>query len=114
MLRNCIFIGVAPLKRLINLQGFVQAGRMVAEALKINECSPDAHNLQDVLQEIAGNYDAAKKSYDQAIKLHSSHPAAQQNMRRIYESFNFGSSQESLRLGSRPWRCFAHTTSQFA
>ena len=88
-------------KRLINLQGFDAAGRMVAEALKIDERSPDAHNLQGVLQEIAGDYDAAKKSYGRAIKLDASFPAAQQNMRRIYELFNFGSSQESLHLGSK-------------
>ena len=89
-------------KRLINLQSFELAGRMVAEALKIDERSPDAHNLQGVLHEIAGDYEAAKKSYGRAIKLYSGHPAAQQNMRRIYELFNFGSSQEALHLGSRP------------
>ncbi len=88
-------------KRLINLQNFEAAGRMVAEALKIDDQSPDAHNLQGVLQEIAGDYEAAKKSYGRAIKLNSSHPAAQQNMRRIYELFNFGSSQEALSLGAK-------------
>ena len=88
-------------KRLINLQDFALAGRMVAEALKIDERSPDAHNLQGVLHEIAGDYDAAKKSYGRAIKLRSDHPAAQQNMRRLYELFNFGSSQEALNLGAK-------------
>ena len=88
-------------KRLINLQGFAAAGRLVAEALRFDERSPDAHNLQGVLHEIAGDYDAAKKAYGRAIKLDAGHPAAQQNMRRIYELFNFGSSQEALHLGEK-------------
>ena len=88
-------------KRLINLQGFELAGRMVAEALRINERSPEAHNLQGVLHEIAGDYDAAKKSYGRAIKLNGSHPAAQQNMRRIFELFNFGRSEEPLHIGQK-------------
>ncbi len=88
-------------KRLINLQDFVLAGRMVAEALRIDERSPDAHNLQGVLHEIAGDYDSAKKSYGRAIKLDASHPAAQQNMRRIFELFNFGRSEEPLHYGEK-------------
>ena len=88
-------------KRLVNLQSFAMAERMVAEALRIDERSPEAHNLQGVLHEIAGDYDAARKAYGRAIKLDAKHPAAQQNMRRLYELFNFGSSQESIHLGGR-------------
>ena len=88
-------------KRLINLQSFELAGRMVTEALRFDELSPDAHNLQGILHEIGGNYDAAKKSYGRAIKLDASHPAAQQNMRRMYELFNFGRSDEPQHLGSK-------------
>ena len=86
-------------KRLINLQGFGMAGHMVEEALRIGDRSPEAHNLQGVLHEIAGDYDSAKKSYGRAIKLDANHPAAQQNMRRLYDLFHFGSSQEALHLG---------------
>ncbi len=89
-------------KRLVNMQDFELAKHMVAEALQIDDRSPDAHNLQGVLLEIAGDYDAAKKSYGRAIKLDADHPAAQQNMRRLYELFNFGASQEALHLGSKP------------
>ena len=89
-------------KRLVNLQGFDMAGRMVAEALRIDERSPDAHNLRGVLHVIGGDYDAAKKSYGRAIKLDASHPAAQQNMRRIFELFNFGRSEEPLHTGQKP------------
>ena len=88
-------------KRLINLQNFDMASRIVAEALGVDDRSADAHNLQGVLHEIAGNYDDARKSYGHAIALVSNHPAAQQNMRRLYELFNFGSSRESLHFGVR-------------
>ena len=88
-------------KRLINLQNFELAGRMVAEALRFDERSPDAHNLQGVLYEIGGNYDAAKKSYGRAIRLDARHPAAQQNMRRIFDLFNFGRSEEPQHLGEK-------------
>ena len=88
-------------KRLINLQSFVLAGRMVSEALRFYEQSPDVHNLQGILHEIAGDYDAARKAYGRAIKLDSRHPAAQQNMRRMYELFNFGCSEEPLHYGDK-------------
>ena len=88
-------------KRLINLQSFDLAKSMVVEALRIDDHSPDAHNLQGVLYEIAEDYTGARKSYGRAIRLNSAHLAAQQNMRRLYELFNFGSSQESIHLGEK-------------
>ena len=86
-------------KRLINLQNFALASRMVTEALRFYDDSPDVHNLQGILHEIDGNYDAARKAYGRAIKLDSRHPAAQQNMRRMFELFNFGRSEEPLHYG---------------
>ena len=88
-------------KRLINLQDFGLAKRMVAEALRVDERSVEAHNLQGILAEIAGDYDTAKKSYGRAIQINSNHEGAQQNMRRLYELFNFGSSQEAIHLGTK-------------
>ena len=89
-------------KRLINLQSFDLAKSMVAEALRIDDRSPDAHNLRGVLYEIAGDYDGARKSYGQAIRLNSTHPAAQQNMRRLFDLFNFGRSEETIHYGEKP------------
>lgn len=86
-------------KRLINLQRFDAAVEKVSAALKLDDQSPDAHNLRGILFEIAGDFDAAKRSYGHAIRLDSDHEGAQQNMRRLYELFNFGSSQETLHLG---------------
>ena len=86
-------------KRLINLQRFDAAAGEVAAALGLDDRSPEAHNLRGILYEIAEDYDAAKRSYGRAIRLDSCHEAAQQNMRRLYELFNFGGSQEAMHLG---------------
>jgi DNA-binding response OmpR family regulator len=88
-------------KRLLNLQDFDSAATCIAAALKIDDASPDVYNLQGVLAEIRGDYDAARRAYGHAIRLHSRHEPAQQNMRRLFELFNFGSSEEALHLGDK-------------
>jgi FixJ family two-component response regulator len=88
-------------KRLINLQDFASAALCITAALKIDDASPDVYNLQGVLAEIGGDYDAARRAYGKAIRLHSRHEPAQQNMRRLFELFNFGSSEEALHLGEK-------------
>jgi len=45
------------------------------------------------------DYDKAKKYYGQAIRLDKNYEPAQQNMRRLFEMFNFGSSDEPINLG---------------
>lgn len=86
-------------KRLVNLQSLDAANEQVTAALCLNDRSPEAHNLHGVLNEIGGNFEAARKAYGRAIRLDSNHEAAQQNMRRMYELCNFGSSAEPLHLG---------------
>jgi DNA-binding NtrC family response regulator len=86
-------------KRLINLREFKQAKEHIAKALEIRSDSPDIFNLGGVLFEMLEDYDRAKRYYGQAIRLDKHHEAAQQNMRRIYELFQFGSSKEPFNLG---------------
>ena len=88
-------------KRLINLQDFDAAATCLTAALKIDKASPEVHNLHGVLAEIRGNYDEARRAYGQAIKLDSRHEGAQQNMRRLFELFNFGRSEEALHYGDK-------------
>ena len=45
------------------------------------------------------DYKRAKRYYGQAIRLNKNYEPAQQNMRRIYELFQFGSSKEPFNLG---------------
>ena len=88
-------------KRLINLQDFDAAAMCLTAVLKIDNASPEVHNLQGVLAEIRGDYDEARKAYGRAIKLDSHHEASQQNMRRLFELFNFGSSKEPVHYGGK-------------
>jgi DNA-binding NtrC family response regulator len=90
---------VQTAKRLLNLRQFVEAREHIARALEIRSDSPEVFNLGGVLFEMLEDYDRAKRYYGQAIRLQRNYEPAQQNMRRIYELFQFGSSQEPFNLG---------------
>ena len=86
-------------KRLLNLRVFEKAWTHLARALELNSNSPEALNLAGVYFEMQEDYDRAKKLYGKAIKYGPFYEPAQQNMRRIFELFHFGSSEEPLALG---------------
>lgn len=85
-------------KRLLNLQDFAGAKMHLIRALEL-KANAEAFNLTGVLFEMQEDYDRAKKYYGHAIKLDKNFEPAQQNMRRIYELFQFGSSKEPFNLG---------------
>lgn len=89
-------------KRLLNLQHFNHARENLARAMALNPLSAEAFNLSGVLFEMLEDYDRAKRHYGQAIKLDKHYEPAQQNMRRIYELFQFGSSHEPFAMGDQP------------
>ena len=86
-------------KRCLNLRAFALARIHLVKALELNAKSAEAFNLAGVLAEILGDYEKAKKCYGQAIKLDKNYEPAQQNMRRLFEVDNFGSSNEPVNLG---------------
>jgi DNA-binding response OmpR family regulator len=86
-------------KRAINNRDFNTAREHLTEALKQNDYVIEVHNLLGVLSEMNEDYEAAKKCYGRAIAINSNYEPAQQNMRRIFELFNFGSSKEPFHLG---------------
>jgi len=88
-------------KRAINLRDFGAARRNLISALEINPDSPQALNLAGVMFEMREEYEQARKYYGRAIKLNKDFEPAQSNMRRIYELFHFGSSQEPFNLESK-------------
>ena len=90
---------VRAAKRLINLRQFNQAREQIAKALELRADSEEVFNLGGVLFEMLEDYDRAKRYYGQAIRLNKNYEPAQQNMRRIYELFQFGSSKEPFSLG---------------
>ena len=89
---------VLTAKRLLNLQDFAGAKQHLIRALELDG-NAEAFNLAGVLFEMQEDYDRAKKYYGHAIKLDKRFEPAQQNMRRIYELFHFGSSKEPFNLG---------------
>jgi FixJ family two-component response regulator len=90
---------VQAAKQLINLREFPAAREHIAKALEIRSDSPEVFNLGGVLFEMLEDYKRAKRYYGQAIRLNKNYEPAQQNMRRIYELFQFGSSKEPFNLG---------------
>jgi DNA-binding response OmpR family regulator len=90
---------IVTAQRLLNLRDFGRAKKHLIRALELNDKSAEAFNLTGVLFEMQEDYDRAKKYYGQAIKLDKRCEPAQQNMRRIFELFNFGSSNEPVALG---------------
>lgn len=90
---------VRQAKRLINLCRFKEAREQIAKALEVRTDSEEAFNLGGVLFEMLEDYDSAKRYYGKAIRLNRNYEPAQQNMRRIYELFQFGSSKEPFNLG---------------
>jgi len=86
-------------KRLLNLQLFQPAWPHLARAMELNPQSPEALNLAGVYFEMQEDYERAKKLYGKAIKYGPYFEPAQQNMRRIFELFHFGSSEEPVNCG---------------
>jgi Flp pilus assembly protein TadD len=71
------------------------------KALELNPNSPQAFNLVGVMLEMREEFEQAKRYYGQAIKLDKHFEPAQQNMRRIFELFNFGSSKEPINVENK-------------
>jgi DNA-binding NtrC family response regulator len=92
---------IVAAKRCINLRAFAKARLHLAKALELNAKSVDAFNLAGVLAELLEDYDKAKKYYGRAIKLDKNYEPAQQNMRRLFEMDQFGSSTEPVNLGDK-------------
>jgi FixJ family two-component response regulator len=85
-------------KRAINLRDFAAAKRDLVKALDLNPKSPSAFNLVGVMLEMREEYEQARRYYGQAIKIDKHFEPAQQNMRRIFELFRFGSSKEPINI----------------
>jgi DNA-binding response OmpR family regulator len=90
---------IVAAKRCLNLRSFAMARIHLVKALELNTKSVEAFNLAGVLAELLDDVDKARKYYGQAIKINKNYEPAQQNMRRLFELKNFGSTSEPLNLG---------------
>jgi FixJ family two-component response regulator len=90
---------IVAAKRCLNLRLFESARLHLIKAMELNTKSIEAFNLAGVFYEMMEDMYKAKKYYGQAIKLNKNYEPAQQNMRRLFELENFGSSSEPFNLG---------------
>jgi len=90
---------IVAAKRCLNLRSFESARLHLAKAMELNTKSVEAFNLAGVFYEMMEDQRKARKYYGQAIKLNKNYEPAQQNMRRLFELENFGSSSEPFNLG---------------
>jgi tetratricopeptide (TPR) repeat protein len=84
---------------LINLREFNRATEQIAKALDLRTDAEQVFNLGGVLFEMLGDHRRPKRYYGQAVRLNKNYEPAQQNMRRIFELFQFGSSKEPFNPG---------------
>lgn len=76
------------------------AERALAQGNPDDWCNDAFHmNLLGVCAEHHGDYDRAKHFYGAAIRVDRHFEPAQQNMRRVFELFHFGESQEPYAVG---------------
>jgi DNA-binding response OmpR family regulator len=87
-------------KRLINLQTFGTAWTHLSRALELSPGSPAALNLAGVLFEMQGDHERAGKLYQKAIKSSPDYKPAQQNIRRLIDFYESGSSKEPFQFGN--------------
>jgi hypothetical protein len=80
-----------------------QAEALLMRAGPIAGEDPAYFNLVGVLWEVRGNQCLARKFYGKAIWADSGYPAAQQNMRRLYELWTFGRTRQIVALGDESW-----------
>ena len=77
-------------------------GRVAAALERLGDCA-DADavclNLRGVLYELGGDFESARRCYGRAIRADRHFAAAQQNMRRTYELWQFGATTQPVALG---------------
>jgi FixJ family two-component response regulator len=92
-------VHITAARRALNLQAFAKARVHLVKAMELNPQSVEAFNLAGVLAELLQDFDKARQYYGQAIKLDKHYEPAQQNMRRLFEVYHCGSSDEPISLG---------------
>lgn len=86
-------------KRALNARRFDEAEVLLKEATALRPNSAEAHNLMGVLCEVCNRHDVSYREYRAALKADKHYTPAMHNMRRYYERYTFGSSEEPVDLG---------------
>jgi DNA-binding response OmpR family regulator len=86
-------------RKALRLAKYADAEALLMKAADLGEKDSAYFNLLGVLYESQRKWRLAKKFYGKAIAADGKYEPAQQNMRRIYELYQFGRSQNPVTLG---------------
>lgn len=81
---------------------WAEAESLLMKAADLSEKDATYFNLVGVLAEMQKQWKLARKFYGRAIAADGHHEAAQQNMQRIYELYQFGHSSRPVAMGDEP------------
>jgi CheY-like chemotaxis protein len=91
---------VARIRKALRLADFENAEAMLMKAADRKQTSSaEYYNLLGVLYEAQRQWRLARKCYGKAIAADKQYQPAQLNMRRLYELYTFGKSEQSVVLG---------------
>jgi DNA-binding response OmpR family regulator len=86
-------------RKALRLAKYADAESLLMKAADLGEKDAAYFNLLGVLYEAQRKWRLAKKFYGKSIAADGHYEAAQQNMRRIYELYQYGRSQNPVTLG---------------
>jgi DNA-binding response OmpR family regulator len=89
-------------RQLLRLSKFTDAETLLMKAADLSHRDAAYFNLLGVLYETRREWRLARKFYGKAIAFDGHYEPAQKNMRRLYELYQFGRSQEPVTLGDEP------------
>ena len=90
---------LAQARQALRRGDFDEAERAIEQARAAGEPDAAFHNVTGILHECRGNIGQAKACYGKAIASAATYPAAQHNMRRLYELDTFGRTNKPVRFG---------------
>jgi hypothetical protein len=93
---------LAHVRQALRLGNWDRAEALLMRIGPVAGDDPAFCNLVGVIWEVKGNRRVARMFYGKAIRADSRYPAAQQNMRRIYELSIYGATQQPAALGDEP------------
>ena len=87
-------------KRAIKQRDFETAKRSLRNALHLDDHSAEGFNLAGVVAELSGDFKIATRYYEQALRINKDFAPARQNVKRIDELSQRGTSKEPFALGN--------------
>jgi CheY-like chemotaxis protein len=86
-------------RKALRMADYADAEALLMKAADLGEQDAAYFNLLGVLYEAQRKWNLARKFYGKAIRADGRYEPAQQNMRRIFELYQFGRSKEPVSLG---------------